>query len=155
MSKNSLLKNNYLSDFNYSKAIGNWYETENFASIVKQVSPDLRWIYISGGEPLLIKQEHLFIDYFLKTGSYKEVVINMNTNLTYLGHSLLKKLAKFKKVKIDVSVDAYGIKNDWIRSPSNFNKIEKNMEKILSLLGNIEVSINCRSAFIIFYIFLN
>ena len=144
MSENSLLKNTYQNDFNKAKKEGNyWYEKEVFFNTVKQINPDLRRIYISGGEPLLIQSQHLFVDHFLKTGVYKKITVDMNTNLTYLDQSLLKKLAQFKRAHFSVSIDAYGNKNNWIRSPSKFSKIEKNMEKILNLSGNIEVSINC------------
>ena len=143
VSENSLLKDTYQLDFNRSKIGKNWYETEVFFNTVKQISSDLRRVYISGGEPFLIKRQHLFIDYFLKTEVYKKIVVDMNTNLTYLDQSLLEKLARFKRAHFSVSIDAYGDRNNWIRSPSQFSKLEKNMERILKLSGNVEVSINC------------
>ena len=143
VSNNYLLKETYLLDYNKSKVKENWYDTDIFFNTVKQVSSGLKRIYISGGEPFLIKQHHLFIDHFLKTGVYNHVVIDMNTNLTYLDQSLLKKLAKFKRAQFSVSIDAYGEKNNWIRSPSNWTKIEKNMETLLKFPGNVKVSINC------------
>ena len=143
MSENVLLKNTYQNDFNRTKNVENWYETGIFFNTVKQISSSLRRIYISGGEPFLIKRQNLFVDHFLKTGVYKKIVVDMNTNLTYLDQALLKKLAQFKRVCFSVSIDAYGDKNNWIRSPSKFSKIEKNMEEILKLSGNVKVSINC------------
>ncbi|MCZ0933175.1 MAG: twitch domain-containing radical SAM protein [Oligoflexia bacterium] len=143
MTKNSFIQNLYQSDFNRSRDRTDWYETETFFNTVKKISKDLRLVYISGGEPLLIKSQHLFIDHFLKTGAYKKIVINMNTNLTYLDKSLLEKLARFKRANFSVSIDAYGAKNNWIRSPSRFAKIEKNMERVINLSGNVNVSINC------------
>ena len=143
MYKNPTLKNIYQADFDKSKNMADWYKTEIFFNTVKRINEDLRLVYISGGEPFLISSQHLFIDHFLETGTYKNITINMNTNLTYLDKSLLEKLTHFKKVHFSVSVDAYGDRNNWIRSPSTFLKVEKNMETILELSGNIEVSINC------------
>ena len=142
-SKKSVLQNIYQSDFKSSQSITKWYESDLFFDLVKKISPDLRLIYISGGEPFLIKRQHVFIDHLLKKGACKNIKVNLNTNLTYLDESLLKKLSSFKQVHFSVSVDAYGGRNDWIRSPSQFFEIEKNMESILKLSGNTEVSINC------------
>jgi len=141
--KNEFLKQTYEDILISSKEITNWYDTEFFFDIIKAVSPALKLIYLSGGEPLLIKKHHSFVDYFIKKGVHKNIAVNMNTNLTYLDKKLLEKLSGFKRLHFSVSIDAYGEKNNYIRSPSQFLKIEKNMEQVLQQQGNIEVSINC------------
>ena len=141
--KNSFLKNSYQQDFLNSEKNTKWYETEVFFDMLKTTAPDLKLIYISGGEPFLIKKHHDFIDHFIKTDTYKNIAVYINTNLTYLDLPLIKKLSHFKKAHFGVSIDAYEDKNDWIRSPSRFSKIKKYMEKLLQQPGNIEVSINC------------
>jgi len=120
-----------------------WYQTEIFFNTIKTISCKLNLIYISGGEPFLIKELHRFVDYFLKNRNSKKVQFNANSNLTYLDKSLLEKLTKFKRFHLSVSVDACGNKNNYIRSPSQFLKIEKNMEFVLKLPKTVEVSLNC------------
>ena len=153
MNRNATLRNTYESDFNMSENVTDWYKTKEFFDLIKEIRKDLRLIYISGGEPFLIRDQHLFIDYFLKTGVYKNISINMTTSLACLDRSLLKKLTKFKKLHLSASVDAYGDKNNWMRSPSQFPAIDQNMNTVLQLSGNVQISINCTvSVYNILYI---
>ena len=133
----------YQNDFRVSKDMTTWYKTDTFFNTVKDIGKDLRLIYLSGGEPFLIKEHHVFLNYFLKMGGGENITIIINTNLTHLDQIFLEKLTHFKRVELDVSIDAYGKKNDWIRSPSQFTKIEQNLEAILQLPKNVKISINC------------
>ena len=133
----------YQNDFRVSKDMTTWYKTDIFFNTVKEIGKDLRLLYLSGGEPFLIKEHHVFLNYFLEQGFAKDIIVIINTNLTHLDQIFLEKLTHFKSVELDVSIDAYGKKNDWIRFPSQFTKIEKNLRTILQLPENVKISINC------------
>ncbi len=153
MNRNITLKNTYQSDFNISDNITDWYKTKVFLDLIRDIRKDLRLLYISGGEPFLIRDQHLFMDYFLKTGVHKNMDINMTTSLACLDKSLLEKLTKFRKLHLSASIDAYGNKNNWMRSPSQFSAIDQNMKTVLRLSGNVQISINCTvSVYNILYI---
>lgn len=143
MKTNHTLRNTYQFDFNKSGEMENWYNTDVFFNLIKDTYRDLKRIYISGGEPFLIKGHHLFIDYFLKTKVHRNIDIYINSNMTYLDTALLKKLIRFKELHLSVSIDAYGERNNWLRSPSNFSTIERNMETVLQLPKNVKISICC------------
>ena len=130
-----------------------WYKTTVMHDMIEEISPDLELVYISGGEPFLIKEHEMFLDQFIKRGFQKNIQINLNTNLTYLNQSMLKKLSLFKKVLFMPSIDAYGKRNDWLRSPSRFSRIERNFKEILNLPENVEILLNCTlSVFNILYL---
>ena len=71
--------------------------------------------------------------------------IEINTNLTYINQSMLQNLCFFKEVLLSPSIDAYGDKNDWIRSPSRFSKIEKNMKRNFKASGKYKNSYKLHS----------
>ena len=97
--KSSFLKESYSKGpFVFRKELRNGTKQEVFFDMIKTISSSLKRIYISGGEPFLIKKHHSFVDHFLKTGDYKNMTVDINTNLTYLDISLLEKLSCFKKV---------------------------------------------------------
>ena len=130
-----------------------WYKTTVMHDMIEEISPDLELVYISGGEPFLIKEHEMFLDQFIKRGFQKNIQINLNTNLTYLNQSMLKKLSLFKKVLFMPSIDAYGKRNDWLRSPSRFSRIERNFKEILNLPENVEIIIHCTvSVFNVLYL---
>lgn len=153
LTQNPLIQSEYQYSFNKSKNINDWFATDTFFNSIKKMGKYLEVIYISGGEPLLIKQHHLFIDYLLEHKFHKNITIKISSNITILDSNLLKKLVKFKRIHFEASIDAYGDKNDWLRPPSRFHKIEKNMRTLLELPRNVHVCINCTvSVYNILYI---
>ena len=136
------------------KKMNEWYKTDIMFDSIREISKDLKRLYISGGEPFLIKEHQLFLKYFIKQNLSSNISIYLNTNLTHLDKNLLEQLYQFKKVFIGVSIDAYGVKNDWIRFPSRFSTIERNLKNLLLKSSeNMEITINCTvSIFNILYL---
>lgn len=148
-----VMKDTYQGIFHVSKQMSKWHETDIFFQTVKEMEPDLKYISMTGGEPLLIKSNRLVMEYLLNTGAYRNITLDINSNMTRWVPSFFKKISQFKAVDFFVSVDAVGEKNDWIRTPSRFLEIEKNMERLLQLSDNVKVHIICTvSAYNVFYI---
>ena len=63
--------------------------------------------------------------------------------MTFWKTSFFNKISQFKLVYFSPSIDAVGEKNDWLRPPSQFSKIEKNIKKLLLLSNNVSVEIDC------------
>ncbi|MCZ0931936.1 MAG: twitch domain-containing radical SAM protein [Oligoflexia bacterium] len=149
----SILKSAYEDAFHLSKQITKWHETDIFFQTIKKISQNLKLIYITGGEPLLIKSVSQVIDYLIKTDAYKNITLRINSNITFWKSAFFNKISQFKLVEFYPSLDAVGEKNDWLRPPSQFSKIEKHIEKLLLLSSNVEVKIECTvSAYNVLYI---
>lgn len=103
----------------------NWQE--NIALLDSLINVGLEEIYITGGEPFLVKN----LDRILNQLS-PNTRIRFNTNGTIYNKETLKILDKFDSVQIDISVDAYGSKNDYIRVDSVWDTVEKNIKKFAS-----------------------
>jgi len=123
-----------------------------------EISDHVQRICIQGGEPTIMPEFEYYFSLLDQKGLTKNIELMMITNATNVNKRFYELLEKFKKVRLTVSVDAYQSANDYIRWPSNFTQIEKNLLKMSELPANIEVeifnTINILSMFN-YYEFLN
>lgn len=116
-----------------------WSKTwENLYKIANTVEE----IYLTGGEPTIIKEQHKLLDYVINNGTAKNIILKYNTNLTNVPNHLLEKWKKFKQIKLNCSIDATGKLDRYIRYPSSWNKIVENFETIRQL-PNAIIEIHC------------
>ena len=87
---------------------------------------DLRSLKITGGEPLLSEEFFLFVQRLVDDDLAGKIEIEVFTNCTIKPKlSLLRNLERFKRVEINLSLDATGAQNDYIRYHSSWEQIEK------------------------------
>lgn len=120
------------------------------------ISTQLKHINVQGGEPSIIPEYNYYFEYLIRNDIAKNVEIDCITNLTNINNKFFDQLKKFKKVNLNISVDAYGNANNYIRYPSNFLQIEKNIKKLITsnFQINLQIAIQTLSMFN-FYDFLN
>ena len=82
---------------------------------------------MTGGEPTIIKRNLDYIDKIIDSGHAKEVELIFTTNATNINKKFIENSKKFKSVSFNVSIDATGELANYIRNPSDWNTIEKNM----------------------------
>jgi sulfatase maturation enzyme AslB (radical SAM superfamily) len=115
------------------------------------ISDDLQHLTIQGGEPTIMKEYEYYFSELEKKGVLERVDLQIITNVTNVNQRFYELLSKFRKVRLSVSIDAHGLANNYIRWPSNFEQIEKNLIKISELPTSIEVelfnSLNALSMF--------
>jgi len=126
---------NRLKNMNWPAHEKTW---ENLFSIANTVEE----IYLTGGEPTIIKEQHRLLDYFIDQGIAHKIKLKYNTNLTNIPNHLLDRWKKFKRIQLNCSIDAVGKLDHYIRYPSNWNIIQRNFETIRSL-SNATVEIHC------------
>jgi sulfatase maturation enzyme AslB (radical SAM superfamily) len=84
-------------------------------------------------------------EYFFQALKQRGFAANINlqiiTNATNVNRKFYDLLGCFKSVRLSVSVDAYGKANDYIRWPSKFDQITKNIKAISNLPHNVQVDI--------------
>ena len=106
-----------------------------------EISDEVREITIQGGEPSIMEEFTIYFGELHKKGIAKNVNLQIISNLTNLNKGFMKLLPYFKRVRLSVSLDAYGKANDYIRWPSKFHAIEKNIGRILEIDTIKEVDI--------------
>ena len=106
-----------------------------------ELSHDIKYLTIQGGEPTLIDEYIYFFEYLKKHNIIKNVGLNVVTNLTNVSTKFFSFVPDFANVSISVSIDAFGSANNYIRYPSNFDKVTENL-KSLTKFDNVYVSVN-------------
>ena len=130
-----------------------WYKNDSFWDDVYTMLPNLHEIILAGGEPLLIEQQYKIIEEAVRTGDAEHIILRYHTNGTIMDENLLGVLDKFKKVEFFVSIDSVEDKNHWIRYPSDWDTIVKNLHILDNTPDNVEVWIlNSLQALNMFYI---
>ena len=76
----------------------------------------LRIIKFTGGEPMINPEFIKFIDLVCEKGNPAQISLEIYTNCSYIpSPKLLENLTKFEAVQLNLSIDAYGQANDYIR----------------------------------------
>jgi organic radical activating enzyme len=119
-----------------------WYRYTQFEENINALLPTIEEIYLTGGEPTIIKEHEFILDKVIESGRAKKVKIKYNTNLTNIPNYLLEKWTHFKAIKCNVSIDAVGDLDRYIRYPSNWDKIEENFLRVRQL-DNVVNEIHC------------
>jgi molybdenum cofactor biosynthesis enzyme MoaA len=99
----------------------------------------LKEIYLSGGEPLLIKHNFKLLSQI----SNKDVPIRINSNISVANEKNLvfSELKKFKNVLWTISADTMGEKFNYIRSGGDWDVFIKNLNNITKLRHSIRLNL--------------
>ena len=118
-----------------------WHENPEFWEEMYKQIPNLREVYFAGGEPLMIKEHRKFLEEIIRQGYADKILIRYNTNGLLIKEDMIELWSKFKIVKVGFSLDAVGERNHYIRFPSDWDTITKNLHMLDNTPDNIEVSI--------------
>jgi len=118
-----------------------WHENPDFWKEMYAQIPNLRQVYFAGGEPLMIKEHKLFLEEIIRQGYADKILVRYNTNGLLIDEEIIDLWKKFNKVKVGFSIDAVGDRNYYIRYPSDWDTIVKNLHLLDNTPDNIHVSI--------------
>ena len=111
-----------------------WFETDMFYSNFKKMAPNLKRLYTTGGEPTVIKSNYKMFQMLLDEGN-TDCRIEFTTNMTTWNKEFYKRLEQFKNVEIQMSIDGVDYIGEYIRYPSEFPKVLKNIRKAAELVS--------------------
>ena len=118
-----------------------WWQSSHFWQQLEDKIPFMKQIYLVGGEPMLIEPHYEFLGKIIASGRAGEITLEYDTNMTAVHYKALDLWKHFKAITLRISLEDYGIQNDYIRFPSKWTAIEKNIGTIrASKLDNIELS---------------
>ena len=107
----------------------------------------LKKVNFLGGEPLIIKEHTDFLKQCIKHDIAKNMILFYTTNLTVLKDELFDLWSQFKHVYLGVSIDGYGEVDDYIRYPSKWAKLEKNIKKISEWKKKLNMDLQIHATF--------
>lgn len=101
-------------------------------------------VHFMGGEPLYHKKFYEFIDHCIEV-KHNYFHLTFVTNGTIVpDKDFIAKLRKFQSVQIEVSIEGFNDSNNYVRFPSDWRVIKKNLEKYLTYTGG-NISLVIRS----------
>jgi organic radical activating enzyme len=120
---------------NLSETINNyeWYNDNNFWNNLEKVLPDLEEIYLTGGEPTIVPAHERLLNLCVQKGYSKNITLKYNTNVTNIQTWLIEKWQEFKKIKLNLSIDGFDVVNNYIRFPSKWKIIDRNLKFLDSM----------------------
>ena len=120
---------------------------KNKEDIWEQMQPHLPYIeqiYFAGGEPLIM-EEHYRLLKWLVENNRTDVRLIYNTNfseLTFKKQNVLEWWKKFDSVSVGASLDAMGIRAEYMRKGTVWRDIEENRRQMLEICPSVDFYIS-------------
>lgn len=135
-----LIENNALGyeklnqkDFNLSD--------KNYEKIKELTKHDLTLLNLRGGEPLMNKRVINLLSDLVSANKAKQTSLHITTNGTMCDSNILSILKNFKRVRLVFSIEGTERHNEYIRYPSSWGEIKKNINEF-KILNNTYIYIN-------------
>ena len=114
--------------------------------LYEQIKPyisEVKEIYFAGGEPLLMDKHYDILKHLIDTNN-TGIKIRYNTNLSSLSFkntSVIELWQKFSNVQLNVSLDSWGDRAEYIREGTNWNTLEENIKLVRKACPHIQLGI--------------
>ena len=113
----------------------------------EQLSPHLNYveqIYFAGGEPLLMEEHYNILEELVRRKRF-DVRLIYNTNFTHTelkGSSVFEYWKQFDSVAVGASLDASGVRGEYIRKGTNWAVVEQNRRDMLAICPDVDFYIS-------------
>jgi hypothetical protein len=118
-----------------------WHEKSTFWEDMYAQIPNLKQVYFAGGEPLMIKEHKQFIEEILRQGYQDKILLRYNSNGLLVDEDLIDMWKRFRKVKFAISMDACYERDEYIRYPTDWQIVERNLHMLDNTPDNITTSL--------------
>lgn len=106
-------------------------QVEKFKQYIFKRAPQLKHVYLAGGEPLLMKENLEFLQLLKKTNP--DVNLRINTNLSKVDTGIFDLVCEFKNVHWIVSVETVEQEYEYIRHGGSWPDFVANLQVIKQL----------------------
>jgi len=117
-------------------------EISNTIDYIEKNIDYLETIYFAGGEPLIMREHYAILDILIahkKTNI--EILYNTNlTQLSYKNHQVIDYWKQFTNVTVGASIDLIGAQANYVRSGTDYDKLEKNYDLIKNHVKKFNIS---------------
>jgi len=113
-----------------------WNRNTAFWSNLKSFLPHVKEIVLAGGEPFLIKEQFAFVKACCEMGEAGHIRLRYHTNGTIFTEELIPYWEQFERVNFFISLDGIGDVANYVRYPTNWEQIQKNIARFDSLGEN-------------------
>jgi MoaA/NifB/PqqE/SkfB family radical SAM enzyme len=107
-----------------------WYEQDIFW---KEIDHHIKYIdrlYFTGGEPSINKTHYKLLEYLIENNHSKHIDLEYNSNMVAIPEKLYGWWDQFASVNIGCSIDGINEYANYIRPPSEWKVLEKNLDRL-------------------------
>lgn len=117
----------------FPQSVFNWPLDASFWDELSTASKSTKYIYINGGEPLLIDKHRDYLQKLIDMDVAQNIELIYSTNMTVINNTYEDVWPKFKRVQLMFSIDDLEERNQYIRYPAKWQKIMDTTNWITSL----------------------
>ena len=122
-----------------------WDQSKYITDFVKENAANVSEIKISGGEPFLMTEVYDLLHFLSISGHAEHISLTIFTNGTVIRERWIQDhILKFLKVKINISIDGTGDVLEYVRWPTNWDKIRSNilfLKNLETIGGKFQISL--------------
>ena len=120
---------------------------------IEPLLPNMRHFIFAGGEPLYLKNHKRFLKKCVESGHAQNIELRYHTNGTIMPDDIIELWSNFKFVELMLSIDGMGDQNYWLRYPTDWETVEKTLDKVENAPPHIVGKVLCTvSALNIWYL---
>jgi MoaA/NifB/PqqE/SkfB family radical SAM enzyme len=113
-------------------------ETNNFNwDQISDISLETTRLFLTGGEPLLIKQYYKLLDHLIDNNRCDTTALDIYTNCSVFNPKFVDRISKFKTVVLNLSIDAVGKVAEYQRYGTDWNIVKENAFKFNKALDTV------------------
>jgi organic radical activating enzyme len=113
-----------------------WPLREEFWEEIKEISPGLKNIKFTGGEPLINPHMIKYLKFLVENNYASNIRLQTTSNGIKIPDEFLQLTQHFKEVQLNFSVDGYKSQNEYIRYPTKWDSWLRNIQKVRSAAGD-------------------
>ena len=118
------------------------FTNEQIEEIVEW-SGNLQRLELYGGEPLLDPQTFNLLQKLADTGRADQIQINLSTNITHrISQENIDILKQFNHVNINLSIDGWGKRFEYLRHPGNWQEVYTNLYWFKQLYESKQINLD-------------
>ena len=114
-----------------------WWSTTPFKQALQRLLPTAELVWLSGGEPTLVDEGQALIQRLIDTDRAKDTKLRYVINLTNLTEKFISRFEQFKSVDFHCSIDGINDVNYYMRYPSDFSTLKKNLTRLTETNANL------------------
>ena len=125
------------SSMSIADTMEEWWSTATFKQALQRLLPTTELVWLSGGEPTLVDEGQALIQRLIDTDRAKDTKLRYVINLTNLTEKFISRFEQFKSVDFHCSIDGINDVNYYMRYPSDFSTLEKNLTRLTETNANL------------------
>jgi sulfatase maturation enzyme AslB (radical SAM superfamily) len=106
-----------------------WADNTEFWEDLLTYSDSIEECSINGGEPTLIKSHFKFLHTLIEK-KLTHIKLRYNINMTIMSEEIIDIWKQFDKVEIGCSIDDIGVRNEYIRYPTDWDTVMRNFLRL-------------------------